>query len=972
MLGRSRSATGLLARVLQSRAIHIARNRKPMGKMAENYSHAEVEANWQEIWRQRATERQQSNALERPKPDHYVLTMFPYPSGSLHMGHVRVYTIGDVVARMKRMRGHDIVHPIGWDAFGLPAENAAIERGVPAKEWTNQNIAQMKTQFERLGISFDWHREFATCHPDYYKWTQWIFLELFKTGQAYRAGGMVNWDPVDETVLANEQVDAEGRSWRSGAVVERVLREQWYFRITDYADELLGHLEGLDWPETIKTLQRQWIGKSEGASIRFTIVSADRQDQQQEVEVFTTRPDTLFGVSYLAMAKDHDVIQQLAPTFEAPDDFGGSSSSTVNNFHKDPSAGYCVTPLRAIHPLTGAEIPVYVADYVIADYGTGALMGVPAHDQRDFAFASHHGLPITSVVNAEGTREYSAHMELKAAYTGHGTLTNCPPGFAHLNGEPSFEGGHAIVAELENKEKGEGKTQYRLRDWLVSRQRYWGAPIPVVYCESNCGIQPVPVEDLPVMLPQLSKEELKNPKGSPLSRAEAWRREANCPKCGGPALRETDSMDTFVDSSWYFLRYLDPRNADTFVGTDVMPDIPRDGHRALVDVYVGGKEHAVLHLLYARFITKALRDMGHVPYDEPFQRLIAQGMVLGKTFRIESSQKPVPSGEVEYVAPSTGGDGKGFYRHISTGAICTATHEKMSKSKLNGVDPNDVISRYGADTARLFTLFSAPPADELSWDDQAVVGVHRWLHRFWKLCYEYCSVHSHAQEGIDSAAWASSNGGRHLLKLRNHLIDDVEQSLVHTEAFNNAVPALMKFTNGLKEPAILDGDKQSLDYGIALTTAAQLLSILAPHVGCELHGQLVDSHTGLSTELMRLGMIPKKTCSEAIDYAPWPRQYADLHSLREGSQVAFRSSADHDHDEEQITLVVQINGKTRATTQIPVRQKGVEDALRDLALALPDVQRHIPNRQDIIKTIVPKQGTLINLVIAKPNKNKRA
>ncbi|HEY9836467.1 MAG TPA: leucine--tRNA ligase, partial [Vampirovibrionales bacterium] len=576
------------------------------------YNPASLEEKWQQTW----TERQLYQTPEtRDRPKFYALSMFPYPSGNLHMGHVRVYTITDVIGRLKRMQGYRVLNPMGWDAFGLPAENAAIERGIHPAKWTYQNIAQMKQQLERLGIAFDWTREVATCSPDYYKWTQWIFLQFFNAGLAYQKEAAVNWDPIDQTVLANEQVDNEGRSWRSGAKVERKLLKQWFFKITDYAEQLLNDLDQLTgWPERVKLMQANWIGKSIGAYLEFPIVNST-----EKVAVFTTRPDTVYGVTYVVLAPEHPLTRQVT----TPDQLAAvetfiqevRNQSELERTADDKPKRGIPTGGTAINPFTGEESPIWIADYVLYEYGTGAVMGVPAHDVRDFKFAREQNLPIKQVIVRADAADEKA--ELKEAYTEPGIVINSDL----FNGMESTTAKGEIITYAEQQKWGKARVQYRLRDWLISRQRYWGAPIPVIHCPS-CGAVPVPDEDLPVQLPE---DVAFSGRGlSPLSQLESWVN-VPCPSCGEPAKRETDTMDTFIDSSWYFLRYPDAQNADKAF------DIQQVNDWLPVDQYVGGIEHAILHLLYSRFFTKVLRDRGLFNFGEPFQRLLTQGMVQGLT-----------------------------------------------------------------------------------------------------------------------------------------------------------------------------------------------------------------------------------------------------------------------------------------------------------------------------------------------------
>lgn len=591
--------------------------------MDSRYNPAEIEEKWQQAWTEQGLDK---TPIDNQKPKFYALSMFPYPSGSLHMGHVRNYTITDVIARLKRMQGYRVLHPMGWDAFGLPAENAAIDRGIPPAKWTYQNIDQMRQQLKRLGLSIDWDKEVATCSPDYYKWTQWIFLQFYAAGLAYQKEAAVNWDPVDQTVLANEQVDSEGRGFRSGAKVERKLLRQWFLKITDYAEELLTDLDKLPgWPERVKLMQANWIGKSTGAYLEFPVVGMD-----EKIGVYTTRPDTVYGVSYVVLAPEHPLTAQVTTadrkaTVEAFVQEVTNESELERTAEDKPKRGI-PTGGKAINPFTGEEIPIWIADYVLYEYGTGAVMGVPAHDTRDFKFAQEQNLPIRVVIIPE---DGDPSVELTAAYTEPGIMVNSQ----QFDGMASGDGKQAIIEFAQRQDFGKARVQYRLRDWLISRQRYWGAPIPIIHCP-NCGSVPVPDADLPVQLPE--NVEFTGRGTSPLTQLESWLN-VPCPSCGTPAKRETDTMDTFIDSSWYFLRYADAENDQQVFDSDKVNDwLP-------VDQYVGGIEHAILHLLYSRFFTKVLRDRGLFNFDEPFQRLLTQGMVQGLTYKNTTTDKYIPS-----------------------------------------------------------------------------------------------------------------------------------------------------------------------------------------------------------------------------------------------------------------------------------------------------------------------------------------
>jgi leucyl-tRNA synthetase len=730
------------------------------------YDPEAVETRWQQRWED---ERRFAAEPAAGVPRHYVLEMFPYPSGRIHMGHVRNYSIGDVLARQRRMAGYLVLHPMGWDAFGLPAENAAIQHGVHPARWTADNIRHMRRQLKRLGFSYDWDREVATCDPAYYRWEQLFFVRMLERDLAYRRRSLVNWCRRCETVLANEQV-VDGACWRCETpVVEREL-EQWFLRITAYAEELLRDLDRLTgWPERVVTMQRNWIGRSAGAEIRFPL-----EGRPGDVAVFTTRPDTLFGVTFMSLAAEHPLVPALVAGTPAEAEvaaFVARVRATPRGERTQGKEGVA-TAAACRHPVTGARIPIYVANFVLMEYGTGAVMGVPAHDQRDFEFARVHGLPIRVVVQPEDERLEPARMT--AAWEGPGRLVDSGE-FAGLDSETAKE---RIAAALAARGQGGSSVSYRLRDWGISRQRYWGAPIPVVYCEA-CGIVPVPERDLPVVLPE--DVALTGTGGSPLAAHEEFVR-TRCPRCGGAARRETDTMDTFVESSWYFARYCSPRD-------DRAPFDRAEAEYWLapggVDRYIGGIEHAVLHLLYARFFTKVLRDLGFLPLDEPFRDLLTQGMV------------------------------------IKDGA-------KMSKSKGNVVDPDYLVERYGADTVRLFCLFASPPERDLEWSDQGVEGMSRFLHRLWRLVETVAP--RLAPPGAPLPA-ALPPADRDLHRLTHRTIARVTEDVAERLHFNTAIAAVMELVTGVTDassgadPAVL---REAID------TTLRLLAPFVPHVASEL------------------------------------------------------------------------------------------------------------------------------------------
>ncbi|MGA1622665.1 MAG: leucine--tRNA ligase [Synechocystis sp.] len=860
--------------------------------MASSYHPAEIEAKWQKVWTEQGLDR---TPTDGNRPKFYALSMFPYPSGNLHMGHVRNYTITDVIARVKRMQGYDVLHPMGWDAFGLPAENAAIERGIPPREWTEKNIAQMRTQLQQLGLSIDWEREVATCSPDYYRWTQWLFLQFFEAGLAYQKEATVNWDPIDQTVLANEQVDSEGRSWRSGAMVERKLLRQWFLKITDYAEALLNDLEQLTgWPDRVKTMQANWIGKSVGAYLEFPV-----KDSTENIAVFTTRPDTVFGVTYVVLAPEHPLTQVVT----TPDQRGAvdafremvAKESEIERTAEDKPKRGIKTGGIAINPFNGAEIPILIADYVLYEYGTGAVMGVPAHDQRDFKFAQDNQLPIKVVILPDDAD--NADIQLTAAYTDAGTLVNS----GQFTGMASPKAKQAIIRHAENQGYGKARVQYRLRDWLISRQRYWGCPIPIIHCE-DCGAVPVPSQDLPVQLPDTVEFSGRGP--SPLAKLTDWIT-VPCPSCGKPAHRETDTMDTFIDSSWYFLRYADAQNTDR-------PFAPENvNHWLPVDQYVGGIEHAILHLLYSRFFTKVLGDRQLVNTKEPFQKLLTQGMVQGITYKNPTTGKYVPARD-----PKTGQlvIDPAEPKDPDSGEPLKVFYEKMSKSKFNGVDPQEVLAKYGADTARMFILFKAPPEKDLEWDDADVEGQFRFLNRVWRLVTEYIENCPATLAGNNPLTKPEKD----LRRAIHTAIKDISEDLDGDYQFNTAISELMKLSNALGAADCLG----SPVYQEGIEALLQLLAPFAPHLADELWQQL-GHH-------------------DSIHRRPW------LQFDPEALVV------------DEITLVIQIMGKTRGTIAVPASADKAQ--LEDLARHSELGQKHLQGKT--IKKVIVVPGKLVNFVVS--------
>ncbi|HHV58138.1 MAG TPA: leucine--tRNA ligase [Firmicutes bacterium] len=822
----------------------------------ERYDFKAIEGKWQRIWE----EEQAYRVLNRTdKPNYYVLEMFPYPSGALHMGHIRNYSIGDVVARFKTMQGYNVLHPMGWDAFGMPAENAAIQHGTQPAEWTRRNIANMKAQQKRLGTSYDWQREVTTCNPDYYRWTEWMFLLMYKRGLAYKKKAPVNWCPSCQTVLANEQV-IDGECWRCGTPVAKKDLEQWFFKITDYAERLLEDLSLLGgWPERVRVMQENWIGKSVGATVTFPLPG-----HKEGITVFTTRQDTLYGVTFMVLAPEHPLVMELVKGTEREEAVRAfvekcRQQSEIARTAQDTEKEGLDLGVYCINPLNGEQVPVWVANYVLLEYGTGAVMGVPAHDQRDFEFAKTYGFPIRVVIQPEGEELDPARMT--AAYAEPGVLVNSGP----FNGLPNLEAQQKIGAYLEEKGWGRRTVTYRLRDWLVSRQRYWGAPIPIIYCP-QCGTVPVPEEDLPVLLP----ENVKFDPGviSPLAHVPEFVN-TTCPKCGRPARRETDTMDTFICSSWYYYRYADPKNAAAPFGKDAVEAwLP-------VDQYIGGIEHAVLHLLYSRFFTKVLYDAGLVSNVEPFTNLLTQGMV------------------------------------IKDGA-------KMSKSKGNVVSPDDIFAKYGADTARLFILFAAPPDKDLDWSDQGVEGAWRFLGRVWRLVMSNKEVFGQKGDGGGELARADRDLRRKVHATLKKVTEDVAERF----NFNTAIAAVMELVNEIHRylERVPMAEQKAAVVREALETLLLVLAPFVPHITEELWHQ--TGHT------------------DSIHRQSWPQW----------DEQALAA--------EEITVVVQVNGRLRDRMVVPA--DSAEDEIERLALGLEKVRAQLDGRR-VVKVInVP--GKLVNIV----------
>ena len=868
--------------------------------MHEQYSPREIEAAAQSHW-----DAQKSFVVsEQPGKDtFYCLSMFPYPSGKLHMGHVRNYTIGDVIARYQRMQGKNVLQPMGWDAFGMPAENAAMKNQVAPAKWTYENIAYMKSQLKSLGLAIDWTREVTTCKPDYYRWEQWLFTRLFEKGVIYRKNGTVNWDPVDQTVLANEQV-IDGRGWRSGALIEKREIPMYYFKITAYAEELLSSLDELDgWPEQVKTMQRNWIGKSFGADIVFDYDVASIGIDGQ-LKVYSTRPDTLMGATYVAVAAEHPLAQRAAEgnpqiaAFIAECKAGSVAEADMATMEKKGVA----TGQFVIHPLTGDKLPVFVANYVLWGYGEGAVMAVPAHDERDFEFAHKYDLPIQPVYAGEG-KDYDSG-QWQAWYTDKDGLTTVNSGkYDNLDFTAAFD---AIVADLEATGHGARKTQFRLRDWGISRQRYWGCPIPIIHCDS-CGDVPVPEDQLPVVLPE---DVVPDGAGSPLARMPEFY-QCKCPKCGADAKRETDTMDTFVESSWYFARYASPN----YEGGMVDPQAAN--HWLPVDQYIGGIEHAILHLLYARFFHKLMRDEGLVSSNEPFKNLLTQGMVVAETYyrTLENGGKDwfnPADVEVERDAKAKviGAKLKSDGLPVEIGGT-----EKMSKSKNNGVDPQDMIDAYGADTCRLFMMFASPPDQSCEWSDAGVEGANRFLRRVWRL------AHGHVSAGLPGKLDVSSlNDEQKAVRRAIHLaIKQASNDIGQHHKFNTAVAQVMTLMNVLeKAVTATEQDRALVHEGLEVVTL--LLAPITPHISHELW--------------QRLGH------ADAVIDAQWPQ-------VDESALV-----------QDSLTLVVQVNGKLRGQIEVPASasREEVEAAAR----ANENVLRFTEGLS--IRKVIVVPGKLVNIV----------
>ncbi len=866
------------------------------------YNPQEVEAEAQRWWVEQGSFRAQEDPA---REKFYCLSMFPYPSGRLHMGHVRNYTIGDVIARHQRMLGKNVLQPMGWDAFGLPAENAAMAKGVAPATWTWDNIAYMRKQLRSLGFGIDWDREFATCQPEYYRWNQWLFLKLLEKGLVYQKTGTVNWDPLDQTVLANEQV-IDGRGWRTGAVVEKREIPMYYMRITAYADELLEALDTLsDWPERVCLMQANWIGRSEGVEIAFAYADSARAAAGTDgvLKVFTTRADTLLGATYCAVAAEHPLATAAArnnPQLAAFINECKSGSVMEADLATAEKRGM-PTGLHVIHPLSGAQLEVWVANYVLMGYGEGAVMAVPAHDERDFEFATKYALPIRCVIRSTTGVYTDTTAPWQPAYAEHGITANSGV-FDNLEFQPAVD---AIAAALQKQGLGKKRVQFRLRDWGISRQRYWGTPIPIIHC-ATCGDVPVPADQLPVVLPE---DCVPDGSGNPLNKRADFVN-CSCPKCGQPARRETDTMDTFVDSSWYFLRFACADNATAMVDERVRYWLP-------VDQYIGGIEHAILHLLYSRFWTRTMRDLGLLQLDEPFARLLTQGMVLnGIYFR------KTEAGRIAYFNPTEveareDAAGQPGYVLIADGApVQTSGIGTMSKSRNNGVDPQALVDTLGADTARLFTMFTAPPEQSLEWSDEGVQGASRFLKRVWK------AVHGHAAGGtaakVDAAAL--NDAQRTLRRQVHQTLAKVSDDIGRRRTFNTAIAAVMELLNSLvRAETATPADRAVIQE--ALEFSLLMLSPIVPHICHRLWHVL--GHAG------------------AIIDQPWPQP----------DPAALVAAT--------VGIVVQVNGKVRG--RVTVATGASEAEVRAAALADDNVQRFVAGQP--VRKVIVVPGKLVNVVV---------
>lgn len=855
--------------------------------MSVRYNIKETEDKWRKTWDDRACFNVDESS---DKEKYYVLEMFPYPSGRIHVGHVRNYALGDVVARYRMAKGYNVIHPMGWDAFGLPAENAAMDNNVHPAIWTRQNVAQMRDQLKLMGLSIDWSREISTCEPEYYRHEQKMFIDFYKKGIAYRKEAIVNWDPVENTVLANEQV-VDGKGWRSGVPVERRKLNQWSLKITDYADELLDDLKTLDrWPEKVRIMQENWIGKSKGLQFKWDII-----DHDEQIEVFTTRPDTIFGSSFVALAPDHPLSEKLAGDKDGFEEFlkecqaTGTSEAAIEQAEKKGfDTGYKVQ-----HPFVKDwQLPVYIANFILMDYGTGAIFGVPAHDQRDLDFANKYDLAVRPVVIPEEEDKDAFGVD-EEAYTGPGKLAHSD----FLDGLEVEKAKETVIAKIEEMDMGFGTTQYRLRDWGVSRQRYWGCPVPFIHCDA-CGLVPVPDDQLPVTLP--NDVDFDEP-GNPLERHPTWKH-TNCPECGAQATRETDTFDTFFESSWYFARYCDAHNEELPFSKD------KANYWLPVDQYIGGVEHAVLHLLYARFFTKAMRDCGYLDIDEPFSGLFTQGMVGHETYQDENGKWLFPT-EVEK-------NDDGSFTRISDGSPVTVGPSiKMSKSKKNVVDPQDIMDTYGADAARLFILSDSPPERDLEWTEGGIEGAWKFINRLYRLVVEPCIE----LPAIGTASPSDISGaGLELRRMAHKAVDGISSDI---EAFhmNKAVARIRELSNAISSfKANSPSDAWVLRE--ALELLVQCMNPMMPHLAEELWTQLGHK--------------------EILAESSWP--------VAEKSLLV----------EDSVTIGVQVNGKVRATITLP--KDADKQAAEDMALSEPNVKKALDGMT--IRKVIVVPGRIVNVV----------
>ena len=876
--------------------------------MQELYQPSAIEPAAQRKW---AAERAFNVSEDASKPKFYCLSMFPYPSGKLHMGHVRNYTIGDVRSRFKKMQGFNVLQPMGWDAFGMPAENAAINHQVAPSKWTYENIAYMRKQLQSLGFALDWEREIATCRPEYYRWEQLLFTKLFEKGIVYKKLGTVNWDPIDQTVLANEQV-IDGRGWRSGALVEKREIPMYYFKITDYAEQLLADLDGLDWPEQVKTMQRNWIGKSRGMTVRFQVAADSREglpeSHREFVQVYTTRPDTLMGATYVAVAAEHPLAaaaaekQPALQAFIAECKAGSVAEADMATMEKKGMP----TGRFVINPLNGERLEVWVANYVLWGYGDGAVMAVPAHDERDFAFAKQYHLPIKQVISVDGQPFDAENWQDWYADKENGVLVNSSE-FNGLNFQAAFD---AIAAKLQAASAGEPKTQYRLRDWGISRQRYWGCPVPIIHCDT-CGDVPVPEQDLPVVLPE---NVVPDGAGSPLAKMPEFY-ETKCPKCGGAAKRETDTMDTFVESSWYQFRYMSPRDDAHMVAPEAA------AYWGQADQYIGGIEHAILHLLYARFFTKLMNDEGIVSVREPFKQLLTQGMVLAATYYRESADGKKTWFNPAEVRVQTDDKGRPVSAVLEADGqpVVIGGVEKMSKSKNNGVDPQQIIDAYGADTARLFMMFASPPEQSLEWSDAGVEGAHRFLRRLWRTVYEFVQ---NGGSGVSkfSGSQETLSGSLKDLRFKLHsTIAKVTDDYDRRQQFNTAIAAVMELLNQYDKTDTSGEHGQAVAREV-LEAVVLLLSPIVPHICETLWGELAGGNLWQQS---------------------WP-------AVDNAALV-----------QTEIEIRVQVNGKLRDKIQIAADAD--EAAVKAAALATAGAQKFMEGKEPKKIVVVPKR--LVNIVV---------